>query len=220
MLVQMQKVVARGFLGLTVGLLSQTSLIQSALAQEGEASPDDTLLNEEAPPAEPAPAPAAAPAAAPAESAAPAAESSPAPEGEGKQANNTVYFEIGGPGVIYSITYERHLVAGLNLRVGGGGAAFQGGGYAVFPVGLNYMGIGGKKHHLELGMTANIWVGGGGGVAASGVVLSPLAGYRLQPFEGGFNFRAGLSPFVFAGGRGGSGSGFIPMPYVSFGASF
>jgi hypothetical protein len=138
---------------------------------------------------------------------------------EGAQANNTVYGELGGPGLIYSINYERRIFD-FNLRVGAGGAAFDGSGYAVFPIGFNYMGIGDGKHHLELGATGNIFTVFGSGTGETAFILTPIVGYRLQPDQGGFNFRAGLSPYVFATGEGVTGGGFIPMPYVSFGASF
>jgi len=147
-----------------------------------------------------------------------AAENEAKSESKGASAKNTVYGELGGPGLIYSINYERG-IGDFNIRVGVGGAAVNTGGYLAIPVGFNYMGIGGDKHHLELGITGNTFVVFGGGSDAA-FILSPIAGYRLQPRDGGFNFRAGLSPYVFGTGGGVTNGGFIPMPYVSFGASF
>lgn len=163
-----------------------------------------------------------APAAPAEEASAPAGDSAPEP---GKQRNNLVYLELGGPGIIYSVNYERR-IADFNIRVGAGGAAFNGAGYFIAPVGFNYIGLGDEKHHLELGVTANL---GFSGVAAVGSVpgssaffasFSPIVGYRLQPRTGGFVLRAGLSPIIGATTAGVAAFGFLPLPYVSFGAAF
>ena len=53
-----------------------------------------------------------------------------------------------------------------------------------------------------------------------GVTLSPIFGYRLQPKAGGFSFRAGLSRVIGGIGSGVVVGGFVPLPYVSFGAAF
>ena len=132
---------------------------------------------------------------------------------------NTVYLELLGPGLLYSINYERRL-ADFNLRIGAGGASWSGSGYVRIPLGFNYIGIGSEDKHLELGATSNITIVGGGGASAAGVTFSAIVGYRYQPKAGGFNFRAGISPIIGALAQGSGGVGIIPWPYISFGASF
>ena len=39
-------------------------------------------------------------------------------------------------------------------------------------------------------------------------------GYRLQPPQGGFMLRTGISPLI------GQGLGFLPWPYIGLGATF
>ncbi len=134
-------------------------------------------------------------------------------------ANNTVYLELMGSATIYSINYERR-IGDFNLRIGAGGAAFEGDGYVIVPVGFNYMGIGNKSQHLELGVTANISYISNSETDEASVSISPLVGFREQPFGGGFNFRAGFSPIISLTGQGMLPNGFIPWPYASFGASF
>ena len=190
-----------------------------------------------APPSESSPAPAKEPTSPPAEGPEPAPAAEPAPVAEAatepstsiqtpppkaaseKTAMNSVYFELGGPAIIYSLNYERR-IQDFNLRVGIGGLAWGGIGYAMIPFGFNYVGVGSDVHHLELGAAATLWLGFAGDESVSGMAFSPIVGYRLQEVGGGFHFRAGISPLVAGFGEGGGAAGFIPLPYVSFGGCF
>jgi hypothetical protein len=135
-----------------------------------------------------------------------------------------IFFELGGPGVA-SINYDMRFTKsekGIGGRVGIGGFSLGTSGdrvSAIFiPLGVNYLLGKDEKHYFELG----------GGVTPvfikddfssnSETFKSTFGhlnfGYRLQPKEGGFFFRASINP-VF-------GKGFFTPYYggVSFGYKF
>ena len=133
-----------------------------------------------------------------------------------------VFFEIGGPGLA-SINYDMRFTkseSGIGGRVGFGGFSIGTGtdrATLIFiPLGLNYLLGKDSKHYFELG----------GGVTIvntkEGFTNSDFSstfghlnfGYRLQPRQGGFFFRAAINP-VF-------GKGFF-IPYyagLAFGYKF
>lgn len=173
------------------------------------------------------------------------------PEGEedseAKPAENSVFAEGLGAGVLYSINYEHRVIDDLGVRVGfsymsfgasstsSSGTSSASANFLTFPVTASYLGIRGGKHALELGggltMTyASAAASGvGGSASASGVSAfgDLLVGYRLHPVGGaGFQFRVGIMALV---GRGFSLSsdakdptalGVLPWGYISFGAGF
>jgi hypothetical protein len=191
--------------------------------------------------ADPAP---SAPPAAPAPAAAPAAEApAPPPPVEAEEertANNALYLEGLGPGLIYSVNYDRTF-GDFAARVGFGylsvsvssgsttGMVQETPSASIFtiPITLSYLGVGTKKSMLELGLGATILHAGAGATTidansnssanASATVVLPVAivGYRYQPPHGGFLFRGGFSP-IFAG----SSLPVLPWPYVALGATF
>ncbi len=151
-----------------------------------------------------------------------------------QKAAKSAYVELGGAGLA-SVNYDMRLMKkedGLGFRVGVGGFSIRtnyGSGYdktnALFvPLGLNYLIGKDGKHYFELG---------GGATLVSvketysnGSIYSNdddkfnstfghlYFGYRVQPKDGGFLFRAGLTPIF--------GKGYF-FPYwagVSFGYKF
>ncbi len=196
--------------------------------------------------ADPAPSTPPAPAAPPASAEAPAPPPASASEPEEERsANNALYLEGLGPGLFYSINYDRSfgdfagrvgfgyvsLSATSTDDTGSGGAVQQTTASAALftiPITVSYLGIGSKKNMLELGLGATI-LHAGAGVStidaktdstssnASATVVLPVAivGYRYQPPHGGFVFRGGLSP-IFAG----SSIPVLPWPYVALGGAF
>src|SRR6185436_5782912 len=98
-----------------------------------------------------------------------------------------------------------------------------------FPITASYLGLGSKKHMLEVGAGVTILSLGVGASAfgveaksdatASALVFAPtgIFGYRLQPPDGGFFFRAGLAPQVWIGGQD---VAIWPAPYISLGGTF
>ncbi len=135
------------------------------------------------------------------------------------QAAKSVFVELGGPGLA-SINFDTRFGAregGIGGRIGIGGFSVGGNGIFVFPVALNYLLGKDTKNYFEIGagITPVIASGdeiGDGNFATTFGHLN--FGYRLQPLDGGFTFRAFITP-VF-------GSGFF-IPYwggVSFGYKF
>lgn len=131
----------------------------------------------------------------------------------------SVYAELGGPGLA-SLNFDTRFSktnGGFGGRVGVGGFSIDGSGIIFVPVGLNYLISKDNRNFFEVG--AGVTPVFGSGDLADGDNFSStfghvLLGYRMQPADGGFTFRAFISP-VF-------GSGYF-IPYyggVSFGYKF
>ena len=139
------------------------------------------------------------------------------------------YFELGGPGVIYSFNYDGRFGSyenGIGFRIGIGGASWNGSGYFAIPVQINYL-LGTNGKYLELG---------GGATYAPGLNLfgndenqnipgyqytntygTFTIGFRKQPLgRKGFTFRAAFSPIVSFT----NGGSFLPFAGVSWGFRF
>lgn len=141
----------------------------------------------------------------------------------------TVFVELGGPGFI-SANYDVRFGETRNawgMRAGMGYFAVEDESFFTLPVQINYL-LGKEGHYFEMGGGASLvqlgyteyYYNGWGGTTSTEKksetqFMGTLTfGYRKQPVDGGFNFRAGLSPIF----REGS---FIPyLPYISFGYSF
>jgi hypothetical protein len=161
----------------------------------------------------------------------------PAPSDE-REAMNAIYLDLLGPGLFYSINYDRMLTEDLSARIGFSYLSFgasAGSGdttasaefsYWAVPLTVSYLGIGSKSNMLELGGGPVIMhVEGSGvveveeddgtvGASATLFSLTALAGYRHQPADGGFVFRIGASPVMAFG------AGVLPWGYLSLGAAF
>jgi hypothetical protein len=154
----------------------------------------------------------------------------PPPQNVERTAFNGLYVEGLGPGLFYSFNYDR-VISDIAFRVGIGYlsvsvTAPNGDNSHAYiltvPIDVNYIGIGSKKHIFEIGGGATI-VSVGAGFnslnvdSQSGSATTVLGhlniGYRLQPPQGGFMLRTGLSPIIGSGG-------FLPWPYIALGATF
>jgi len=159
---------------------------------------------------------------------------------KGREAKNAIYADLLGPGLFYSLNYDRVLTDDLSARIGfsylsfgvsasdgAGTTASAGFSYWAIPLTVSYLGIGSENNMFEVGGGGVIMnVTGSGLVEASGEVdssgnvsstmvgMTALAGYRHQPADGGFVFRVGASPVMVMG------SGFLPWGYLSLGAAF
>jgi hypothetical protein len=156
-----------------------------------------------------------------------------------RTADNAVYVEGGGAGLLYSINYERRF-GDTAARVGLGYLALgsetdsssvtfgktETESFIAVPVTVSYLGIGSPKDMCELGAGAAVYHRGGGTFggdtdAATTVMPNALAGYRHQPPAGGFVFRIGLSLIVetehehFA-----LPEPILPWPYLALGGAF
>lgn len=152
-------------------------------------------------------------------------------ERAGPLARHSVFVELLGPGLFYSLNYEHFLLDGrLGLRAGAGYfPAFDvpsGAGpmhvpaLAAFPaVASYYVPVRGSNHAMQLGAGATFlasrpWADGGPEVL--GVLVW---GYRYAPRSGGLDFGAGFTPLL-----GPTGShlplGFAATGALSLGARF
>ncbi len=189
------------------------------------------------PPSTAAPAAPAQPAAAPETPAPPPA----ADQEDERTANNAVYLEGLGPGLLYSINYDRSF-GDFAARVGFGYVSLSASAveetssgpvtttasasFFTVPITVSYLGIGSKRHMLELGAGATIMHAGAGAstidasssdTANGGITtVLPVAivGYRYQPPHGGFLFKGGISPII-AGS-----TAVLPWPYIALGGTF
>lgn len=135
-----------------------------------------------------------------------------------RKAENAVFLELGGNGLVYSINYERIFGdSDFSLRVGLSYISVSASSNTsnssakasilTFPVLGNYY-VGGRDHKLQLGggLTFISITGTSSNsstfVSASGFVPAPTLaiGYRYLPARGGFTFFIGLTPFIIPGG--------------------
>jgi hypothetical protein len=138
----------------------------------------------------------------------------------------SVYFEVLGAGGTYSFNYDtrfQNTLNGLGGRVGLSYIAADGNSVFSVPVMLNYL-LGKNGKYFEMGIGAT-YIGFDADlkdnnenevlfIDGDGFFGTMNFGYRKQPVDGGFMFRAGIAP-VFGKGN------FIPWwPYLSLGFSF
>jgi hypothetical protein len=162
-----------------------------------------------------------------------------------RTANNSFYLDGMGPGLLYSINYERIVEDDFGLRLGfsyipltgtassGGSSASASVAFMNFPVTASYLGLRSGNHALEMGgggvlVTATGSAQGSGmSVSGSGATILGTAflGYRRQPPEGGFLFRIGVEALAGKGLALSSNTydankvGVIPWMYLSLGAT-
>jgi hypothetical protein len=165
--------------------------------------------------------------------------SSSAKNDRAREAKNAIYLDLLGPGLLYSINYDREIIPDLSARIGLsymsiGASASDGAGttasakfsYLAIPITASYLGIGSTSNMLELGGGPVIMNFSGSGLVSSSdsavkaggssttVALTGMAGYRHQPADGGFVFRIGASPMVVLGAN------VLPWGYMSLCAAF
>jgi hypothetical protein len=156
-----------------------------------------------------------------------------------RDANNSFFLEGGGPGLLYSINYERVVENDFGLRIGfsytslsaSAGGASASASIMAIPVIASYLGLREGNNILELGGGATaVYVSGSGGsgtafAAGSGMTAlgTALIGYRRQPVNGGFQFRIGLEALVGKGlalsNPDPNSFGVLPWMYMSLGFS-
>jgi hypothetical protein len=133
--------------------------------------------------------------------------------GRSQESHNAIYAELLGPGILYSVNYERFINSNLTIRVGASVFTlnYNSGGdqstIFVFPIIAYYLsGTGSSK--LEIGAGTDVLVDkykSYGDIepfispeitSTSGVLLVGSVGYRYQPSEGGFHFRIVANPII------------------------
>ena len=135
--------------------------------------------------------------------------------------NNTIYLELLGNGLLYSLNYDRMVTDKISVRAGYGGLTVSQfvtdenaapGTFSItnedvkitmIPLIVNYL-RGGGNHKLEIGggvvLVSVDWSGtveelGSFKLGADGALPTGNLGYRYQKSEGGFFFKASLCPF-------------------------
>ncbi|MCL6259656.1 hypothetical protein M3O96_11175 [Aquiflexum sp. TKW24L] len=145
---------------------------------------------------------------------------------EKEGSNHGVFFEFLGNGIFNSLNYDTRFtkkVDGFGGKVGFGYAPVDGGQYFSFPFMVNYL-LGKNGHYFEVGAGANYMVAdyrnGGGNIGSLEIAQwegwsgNMSLGYRYQPVDGGFLFRAGITPMFIK-------DEFIPFwPQISIGYAF
>lgn len=143
-------------------------------------------------------------------------------------ADNAIYLELGGNGLLYTLNYERTFAPEWSGRAGlfwftvdatGEQNTSASATLNLIPLTANY--FVGESHRLELGggpllLRASASAEGPGlTVSESGFGLGGTAtvGYRYQQLDGGFLFRIGLTPIF-------TSNGFTPWAGLSLGYAF
>ena len=158
-----------------------------------------------------------------------------------RPAQNGLFLEGLGPGILYSVNYERLVIDDMAVRVGfsywsvsasvssGSSSAEASASFFTLPVTVTYVGVRGLE--VGGGMTLMHASGAGStvGASASGSGFAPLGtalvGYRSHPVGGaGFQFRVGAMAMMGEGLSLSSdnigGFGVLPWLYLSAGAGF
>ncbi|OIQ63806.1 hypothetical protein GALL_546520 [mine drainage metagenome] len=135
-----------------------------------------------------------------------------------------VYIELGGPGLLFSANYDTRFSQrrdGLGGRIGLGFIETGGASVVTVPLELNYL-LGKKDKYFEIGLGATYASFNSGSsflsfdstpVTSNTVLGTMTFGYRYQPVDGGFNFRASFNPIF-------DSSNFVPYFGLSFGYTF
>jgi hypothetical protein len=137
-----------------------------------------------------------------------------------------VFAELGGPGGFPSLNFDTRLAKsakGWGLRIGVGSLNDQDGEGFSIPVAFNYL-AGKRSHFFEMGIGAGFYHFTEHNESSffdfpeeNSVIPFVWLGYRFQPEEKRFFFRAGLNQFL----QSGTGEFMnFPLPALSFGYSF
>lgn len=131
-----------------------------------------------------------------------------------RAAKNTIFIELGGNALLYSLNYERFISDDFSVRAGFGYIAMSSSSTTsegtvnakvsllMVPILANYF-VGGENHKLGLGLGVSVWAFSGAisvaGAKSDGSVFWPVptafVGYRYAPKNGGFNANVGFTPF-------------------------
>jgi len=169
---------------------------------------------------------------------------SPARAENERTARNSIYAEGLGPGLAYSVNYERMVHDQIGVRVGlsylsvsasasaGESSSSSSASWLTFPITASWIGLSTGTHSLELGAGATLTYASASastlGASASGsgmtAYATTLIGYRLQPPGGGFQFRVGACALIGEGlslsSEDPDAVGALPWGYISFGGTF
>ena len=139
-------------------------------------------------------------------------------------ARNSIFLELLGNGIAYSLNYDHKIFNHLSARIGGMYAPWndqnsdQNLTFVVVPVMANYL-LGNGSSRLEVGAGVSYSYASGNlnriddFTGGSVTAFTSTLGYRLQPTDGGFLFRIGFTPTFFK-------QGMLPLVGLSLGGTF
>ncbi|TDH29101.1 hypothetical protein EXU57_03275 [Segetibacter sp. 3557_3] len=140
----------------------------------------------------------------------------------GQKAAKVVYAELGGPGLA-SINYDMRFAKredGFGFRAGVGGFSIDNTSILLVPLGVNYIVSKDKRNYFETGAGVTFVSANENDPFYSddsrfrGTFGHLNIGYRLQPADGGFFFRAAVNPIF-------GNNGFFPFyGGIAFGYKF
>lgn len=123
-----------------------------------------------------------------------------------ENAPNSVYFELGGNAVVYSMNYDRLLSESFSARIGFMYFPQQtNSSVTVIPIMANYLiGTGNSKIEVGAGLcilsestpTDGIDIFGKSWQTKSSMAATAVFVYRFQPTNPGLNFRVGFTPLI------------------------
>lgn len=126
---------------------------------------------------------------------------------QGPTSPNSIYLELGGNGLIYSLNYDRLVTESMGVRAGIGylqlnakaGSGTDKASVTTIPIMVHYL-LGSRSSKLELGagvciISAAADISKTGGVEESATLGTATFGYRYQRADEGMTFRAGVTPF-------------------------
>jgi hypothetical protein len=126
-----------------------------------------------------------------------------------RPAQNSVFLELLGSSILYSVNYERVLFGQVAVRVGLSPLFSSSTGWLFSaPVTVTYVGLGG----FETGVGVTL-------MSERAPFVTTLAGYRLHP-RGGAGFQLRMGGMVIMGQGVAHFSRVVPWTYLSVGAGF
>jgi len=143
-------------------------------------------------------------------------------------AKNNVYASLGGPGIYFSLIYERIVLNDKKFSLGIKGGIGTGLSSVLFPDEFNFpIGVyflyGKRNSHLDLSMNVTSYLlqqydyTKDNNYKELRLLVVPSVSYRYQKPEGGFLLRAGFSPIININSITNS---FVPWIDISIGWSF
>lgn len=123
---------------------------------------------------------------------------------ETREQGKAFYLELFGNGLTYSFNYDQRFqqrLDGLGFKAGASFLSLGGSSIGTVPIGLNYL-LGNNGKYFEMGMGSTFIFGGGNtdfavgdGQSLDTYLLGTMTfGYRSEPTDGGFLFRANVTP--------------------------
>ncbi len=134
-----------------------------------------------------------------------------------------MFVELAGQGLLFTFNGDFRLSASRNnmgLRAGIGFISDGDVSIVTIPLGVNFL-FGKNGKYFETGLGATFIVGDYGFLDNDAHSIGTMFfGYRSQPVDGGFNFRAGIAPIFHTGSQYVRSFFFPYYPGVSFGYTF